>query len=247
MRKLIARWIFALQFLRFRHSARPHFRGWIELEELKERVIRAAEEGRGFAESIYSLLSAALGVSPKLLSQIYWIDLLLAFNAVCLHNLPHLSLPLLNGTGASQKSKRDPWDYDGRMWYLYANLIARAYGWSLEQISQLKVEDALAIIQEILTDEQLDREFRWGMSTVAYSEDKGSKSMKFNELPRPYWMRPPIQPVKKFKIASRFLPVGEVRYDAVDEATRPKAFGLGGNVPPVPSGVFGAEERPHDA
>lgn len=246
MRRYLAKFIFALQFRRFRHSARPHFRGWIELEELKERVIRAAEEGGGFAESIYALLSAALGVSPKWLQLIDWVDLLLAFNQVCLHNLPGLSLPLLNGSGP-QKSKRDPWDYDGRMWYLYTNLIARAYGWSLEQISQLQVEDALAILQEILTDEQLDREFRWGMSTVAYSEDRTSKTMKFNELPRPYWMRPPIQPVKKFKIAARLLPVGMVDYGAVDEATRPKEIGPEGNVPAVPSGVSGAEERPHDA
>lgn len=239
MRRYLANLIFSLQLYRFIRAARPRFRRWIELEELKEHFIRAAEEGTEFPLTLFRLLSAALGISPRHLQLIPWQRLLIAFNQVCLKNLPLIRLPLLTESSPI-KAKKDAWDYEGRIWYLYSNMIAQSYGWTLDEISQLKVEDALAIIQEILTDEQLQREFAWGLSERAFSYDPKSKQSEFHALPRPYWMRPKIDmKVKKTKIPKMLMPVGMVNYDAVDEATRPKEIPnsqapfLGGNVGPL--------------
>lgn len=221
MRKFLANFIFALRLYLFIRSTRPRFRRWIDLEELKEHFIRAAEEGTEFPQTLFSLLSAALKISPERLKLMEWQKLLIAFNQVCLHNFPHVLLPILSEAPAI-KARKDAWDYEGRTWFLYSHMVAKAYGWTLEEISQLKVEDALAIIQEILTDEQLDREFAWGMSPNAYSYDDKSKVSKFVELPRPYWMKPKIDIVKKLRIPKMMLPVGNVNYEAVDEATKPK-------------------------
>lgn len=233
MRRLIANFIFALQLYRFIHTERPRFQRWIELEELKEHFIRAAEEGTDFPETLYRLLSAALKISPKHLRYIDWRKLLVVFNQVCLYNLPHLVLPIIAEAPAI-KAKRDAWDYEGRTWFLYSHMIAKAYGWTFGEISQLKVEDALAIIQEILTDEQLDREFQWGLSANAYSYDPNTKKNKFVELPRPYWMRPKVESViKKIRIPSKMMPMGNVDYGAVDEATRPKEVKPRGAMEPL--------------
>lgn len=222
MRKFLANLIFSLQLYRFIRSSRPRFKRWTELEELKANFIRAAEEGTEFPLTLLRLLSAALGISPKYLRLIDWPKLLVAFNQVCLQNVPYIILPLLT-EASGLKDKRDAWDYEGRVWYMYSHMVAKNYGWTLEQISQLKVEDALAIIQEILTDEQLDREFQWGLSDRAYSYDPKTKVGKFNELARPYWMKPKVESVvKKIRIPKMMLPQGNVDYAAVDEKTRPK-------------------------
>lgn len=237
MRRLLANLIFALQLHRFIRAARPRFYRWIELEELKEHFIRAAEEGTEFSQTLYRLLSAALGISPQYLQLIDWPRLFLAFNQVCLKNVPLLSLPLLT-EAQSEKEKKEAWDYEGRTWHRYSHLFAKAYGWSLEQISQLKVEDALAIIQEILTDEQLEREFAWGLSERAYSYDPNTKKSSFVALPRPYWMKPKMDmTVKKIQIPKLMMPMGAVNYDAVDEATKPKEIVSGRNVPVTPTGL----------
>lgn len=220
MRKLFANWIFALRLRLFIRSHRPRFQRWTELEELKGYFLRAAEEGGEFPQALARLLSAALSISPSHLKWVDWRKQFLAFNYICLKNLPLISLPLLT-EAPTIKSKRDAWDYTGRIWYLYAHMVAGAYGWTLEKISQLKVEDALAIIQEILTDEQLQREWEWGMSERAYSYDARSKVSKFNELPRPYWMKPKIGAIKKTKILKSMLPIGNVNYEAW-EAAKPE-------------------------
>lgn len=239
MRKFLANLIFSFQLWRFTHAHQPRFRRWIEIEELKDGFLRAAEDGSELPQALARLLSAALGVPLAIFPYIDWIRQFTVFNSICLKNLPLLSLPLLTEM-EPRKSVRDPWDYPERMWYLYANVIAKAYGWSLRQISQLKVEEAVAIIQEILTDEQLQREFAWGLSERAFSYDPKSKQSEFHALPRPYWMRPKIDmKVKKTKIPKMLMPVGMVNYDAVDEATRPKEIPdsqapfLGGNVGPL--------------
>lgn len=222
MRRFLANFIFSFQLQRFVWSNRPRFRRWIELEELKDHFIRAAEEGTDLPQALARLLSAALGISPRLLKHIEWWKQFSAFNTVCIKNQPRILLPILTDS-SSRKQDRDLWDYPDRMWYLYAHIIAKAFGWTFGEISQLNVEDAIAIIQEILTDEQLQREFDWGLSERAFSYDPKSKVSKYNELPRPYWMKPKVSSVvKKIKILKAMMPVGNVNYDAVDEANRPK-------------------------
>jgi len=103
------------------------------------------------------------------------------------------------------------WNYAGRAWYLYAHMLSSKYGWSLEYTSNLKLDDALPAIQEILLEEQLEKEFQWTMSERSSYYDDKSKTSKANPLPRPDWMNRHIDPKKELKVTQipvDMLPMG---------------------------------------
>lgn len=201
----------------YKLTSRPQFKQWIELEEKKGQVIRAVEEGSpDFPSLLASFLSTALHVPAHLFKLVPWWGSIRAFNEVLIKNNPRIPLPLIVEYDNSP-TKEDGWDYKGRLWHLHSHLLAKNYGWKLEYISKLDVEEALAKIQEILTDIQLEREFIWSTSEVAYPYDSQSKSGKFVPLSRPYWMNPKAQLPKKIKILKKLMPVGSVDYEAVGE------------------------------
>lgn len=197
----------------------PTFQRWLELESLKEKIIKAVREGTDFPTHLFAYLRTALFINPKHYEKADWFRVVELFYAV-LNKSPQVKLPITSPT--NDEHKEESWDYDGRIWHLYSHMLAKSYGWSLEYISQLQVVDALAKIQEILTDEQLDREFFYGLSEVAYSYDKGSKKSKYNPMPRPHWMRPAMKPVERFLIPAYMLPVGNVDMRGVPDELKPK-------------------------
>jgi len=192
---------------------KPKFKRWTILEDKKYKVIKAVEAtNEEFPQSISDYLSTALFI-PIDFSKVFWKDELDAFFS--LHNVtaPKSDLPLLHRE-PSKKSKTDPWNYSGRAWFLYSNILAKSYGWTEKQIAKLKVEDALAYIQEILTDEQLEREFIYSLSELAYDYEKVTKKSKLRPMQRPYWMQPDITEVKEIKtpkVASKYIPVGVIK------------------------------------
>jgi len=197
----------------------PRFKEWVQLEEQKEKIVKAVREGMDFPTELLTFLSTALHVSSKYYEEAEWEKVIMAFYTVLL-KFPHLSLPLLSPS--KEEHKDADWDYDGRTWHLQSHMLASHYGWSLEYISQLQVGEALAKIQEILVDEQLDREFQYDLSEIAYPYDAKTKTSKHTPLPRPHWMSPVMQPIIKFKMPRGLLPIGEVDYSAIPEEIRPK-------------------------
>jgi hypothetical protein len=193
----------------------PRLKKWLMLEIQKENVIKAIGEGSNFPSELLSYLSIALGVSYSWYRYADWTLLVRAFY-LCLSKSPQVKLPITSPSD-EKKSKEDAWEYDGRTWHLYCHLLAKNYGWTIEYISQLQVEEALSKIQEIVVDEQLDKEFYYGLSEVAYAYDKSTKKSKFVPLPRPAWMRPQVRPdtIKKVMIPASMLPVGNVIMDGV--------------------------------
>lgn len=189
------------------------FRKWVILEGWKEKILGAVEHGQAeFPDYLLMYISTAWGIPSKWFEQADWLKVVEAFY-VCLSKSPIVKLPITAST--SEKIKDDPWTYDGRTWHLYSHLIAKEYGWSMKEISQLPVHDALAIIQEIMVDKQLDREFLYGLSEIAYPYDSGSKKSTFKPMQRPHWMKEQIQPIPRFKIPASMLPVGVVMMDKV--------------------------------
>jgi hypothetical protein len=77
------------------------------------------------------------------------------------------------------------------------------------------VEDALSKIQEIIVEDQLEKEFFYGLSEVAYHYDKSTKTSKFVPMPRPHWMRAQPKPIQRFKIPVSMMPMGVVIMDNV--------------------------------
>lgn len=195
-----------------RGTSPPRLKKWILLEARKEQIIKAVESGNDFPRELFSYLSTALGVSYKRYEKADWTLLIEAFY-LCVAKSPVIDLPIT--TKSNEASKEESWDYPERTWHLYSHLLAKTYGWTLSEISQLHVEEALAKIQEIIVDDQLDREFQYGLSEVAYHYDKNTKTSKFVPLPRPHWMRPKIQPIKRMLIPKGMMPVGNVISDGV--------------------------------
>lgn len=200
------------------------FRRWIELEETKDKILRAARENSDqFPDTIFHYLSAALNVKAEYFESLPWEEVIGLFLLVSSLNVPPQQLPLVSKPSTSKKEK-DEWDYAGRTWHLYSHLLAKSYGWSLEYIASLSVEDALAKVQEILTDEQLDKEFLWNMSEASISYNPKTKITKKISLPRPYWMKKEVAPIETHtKLPANLLPMGNIDWTSIPEEFRPKA------------------------
>lgn len=189
---------------------------------MKEKVIKAVRDNSDeFPTHLISFVSTALRISPDHLENLPWEYVVDAFYKI-VAKVPIVKLPLT--AGYIDTVSNSPWDYEGRTWHLYSHLLAKAYGWKLDYISQLQVEEALAKIQEILTDEQLGREFIYSLSEIAYPYDQSTKKSTFQPLPRPAWMRTPIKPTQKLIMPLSSIPVGNVNNDAVPEEDKPKAY-----------------------
>lgn len=183
---------------------RARLKRWLQLEGIREQIARASdrEDRSGFVAQIYSYLSVALSVEDNF-EHLPWFEVVEAYQKILSINSPTLDLPLLHATDSGE---RVLWDYEGRTWYSWANIFSRAFGWALDYIAELDLDDAIALLQEIKADEQIQREWEWMLTEVSYDR-KG----KHKELPRPHWMRGIIIPdASKTKIKRSILPVGNV-------------------------------------
>ena len=111
--------------------------------------------------------------------------------------------------------KKPVWDYEGRTWYSWVHDLAHAYGWSMEYIAELDIDDASSLLQELIIDDQLEKEFYWMTSEIAYPYNESSKKSEFKPLDRPIWMRDEIRSIKEGKdqtvrILKEHLPVGNI-------------------------------------
>ena len=190
----------------FRKQKPLGFRKWVTLENLKKQLSEAVE-GSDFPDVAITYLSTAFG--NKKWENKFWKTSVYSMLEGFRELNPNLPLPILN---APNKGKESDWEYESRSWFYFSHIIASAYGWSLEYIANLDANEALAHIQEILTDEHLDREFEYSLSEVAYVYDKGSKKYNFKPMPRPYWMKPlaPKKP-KIVKFRKDMMPVGVIQ------------------------------------
>lgn len=118
--------------------------------------------------------------------------------------------PFLKGPQDLDKPERSlPWDYEGRATFLMVHVLARTYGWSLDQVVNLEPEVGLALVNEILVDEQLQQEWDYGLSEVARVYNPTTKRSHFKPLPRPPWMAHSLGTLKT-KIPKSVLPQGHV-------------------------------------
>jgi hypothetical protein len=185
----------------------------VRLEEQKNKILRAVEESSDeFPNHLFDFLSTALHFPSHYFRRASWVNVVKAFYVSLTHNTHRTELSLFRpSTSKNEKQENMAWDYDGRSLHLYSHLLAKEYGWKLEYIYNLKLDYALPLIQEILLEEQLEKEFQWTMSErSAYYDDK-SKTTKMNPLPRPEWMTK-VKELKELKITktpTNMLPVGQ--------------------------------------
>lgn len=109
------------------------------------------------------------------------------------------------------KSKILLYDYPGRTLAVWINEFARTYGWSLEQILDLNVDTAIYLYQEQGVSKQLQKEWDYALTELAYPYNKATERNEFKPLTRPYWMQEDIKaslPITRIKKAD--LPMGIV-------------------------------------
>ena len=187
-------------------QSQPRFRKWIRLEEQKNKILKAVEESsESFPDELFAFLSTALHLPSRYFENADWVKIVRAFYTVLNKFSYKTNLALFEPT-KENKVEDVAWNYAGRAWYLYAHLLASNYGWSLEYIGNLRLDDVLPAIQEILLEEQLEKEFQWTMSERSSYYDDKSKTSKANPLPRPDWMNRHIDPKKELKTTQ--IPVG---------------------------------------
>ena len=194
------------------------FRKYLELEQLKKNVVEAVDDRR-FPNAVLAYLSTALSIDFE---KKPWEETVQAFIKDVISYQLDKSIPII-GTSPKKADKKDAWDYENRTWSQYAHIIAQAYGWTLDYIAELDPNEAFALVQEILTDEQLNKEFTHSLSELSYKYNKSSKSSSYVPMKRPYWMRPSYsESPKKIKVKRSLLPVGA----GVDLTGLPKEFGV---------------------
>lgn len=194
---------------------------WLELEEIRSSILEAAEnrDTDNIALSIRSYVSAALGISEDL-TLLPWYEVASAYMLIASLCVPKYDLAILKPKKEEPKPEAS-WEYPERTFYLWSHILASHYKWTLEYVAEMNFNDALALLQEAMLDEQLQKEWQWSLSEVAYAYNEALKKSEFRPLPRPSWMRGDMiaPPVKKVKIPKSMMPVGKiVSWGNADEA-----------------------------
>lgn len=200
---------------------RYKLREWLKLDAVREKIVDAIDTKNvdGFANSLCSFVSIASNVSTEELNMLPWYEVAEAFIAINQENQLRLEFALLR----AEKKKQElvAWDYDGRSWYWWLDILSSRYGWSQEYIADMDIDDATGLLQEILVNKQLEREWQWSLTEIAYPYNDKTKTSNFKPLDRPEWMMTinardiPKLPVMRMR--RDMMPVGIVKRGKSDE------------------------------
>lgn len=188
---------------------RSKLRVWLQLEDIKSEIKKAVDNCiyDKLDYLIIEYISTAFSVEINWM-ELEWLMVAEVFQIISKINSISKEFPILR---QNIEDKKIAWDYSGRTWYLWSHLLAKEYGWDLEYIGNFDPDDAIALLQEISISEQLQKEWEYGLSEIAYPYNSTTNTRKFEPLPRPDWMlfSSNIE-VKILKIPKRFMPVGNV-------------------------------------
>lgn len=189
---------------------------WVFTEECRQQLKIAID--RQDVEATVSILSSYLSIMfPKEkfnFDKMNWEEVQELYLIGYVKNLPNAKFPILKSDSVSNPV----FDYVGRNWYLWLNMLAKQYGWTREYIEKLEIDDAVGLLQEIMWDEQRQREWEWMQNENAYIFDKQTNRSTFKPYPRPKWMEPNKKTQEeagrpeflKVKIPAFMMPVGLV-------------------------------------
>jgi len=186
---------------------RAKLRKWLELEDIRDRIFTTASRDN-IASEVYLYLSIVFNVDTTVFEVAPWYETIEYLLQALRVNTPSKKFPIL--TTRDNNRTQESWEYEGRTWYLWANIFAKNYGWTLEYIADLDVDEALGLMEEIMVEDQLRREWEWSLNEIAYPYNPATKKTEFKPLPRPQWMNPPISKPKVMKIPKDMLPIGVI-------------------------------------
>lgn len=195
--------------------SRARLGGFIRLQQARESLHKGVDEADNglITDSLYECLRVAIpDLKPTDFHSAPWYEVFSAYLVVeQINTIPeHYEYSIIRFAQASRRGV--PWDNPLRSSIIWIHIIARAYGWSKEQIENLWPEEAVAFVQEILADDQHEREFIHSLSQVAYQYNKATKKSKYVPLTRPIWMTARRKREVVTLLRKDLLPVGEVQY-----------------------------------
>lgn len=181
---------------------------FLRLESIAYRMIEVVKDSDSGAvvSAIEEYLKLATNEDIGDLRKQEWFDFFSAFASIKAMNSLGVDLPFLRYP-TSARGREEPWDYHGRVSIIWIHLLASTYHWALNTIEDMTPEEAAGYIQEILTDDQFEREWQHSLSEIAYSQDKKGK-YTYHQLRRPNWMLR-LRP-KKIKILKKLIPSGNI-------------------------------------
>jgi len=182
---------------------RLRLKGWLEGESLREQINESKSTDE-IVNNLYSYLTLIYGEEDW--DKKTWEEIEMLYLSGIEINLPKIEFPMLSKS--SETLEKSPWEYIERTWYLWVNTLASKYGWSMEYIAELDIDDAIGLMQEIIIDDQLEKEWTWNLSELTYSYDAATKSSNHSEYPRPSWMTDTIKHPETYKIDKRMMPQG---------------------------------------
>ena len=182
---------------------------WSKLDDIRQKISSEAEMGRW--QLIPNLIFESVLLCGAEIEDPPWSEVSELYVEAVKVNQPRIKFPIFN---SKEKGKKKPWEYEGRTWYFWLNTLASRYGWSAEQIGELDLDDAIGLYEEIIVDEQHEREWQWNLSERAFVYNKTTKQSNYKSLERPDWMSmydpSEPQPVKKIRIPVKAMPVGNI-------------------------------------
>jgi hypothetical protein len=191
-----------------KNPKRLNLRGWSKLEGIQKQLTQLGKQG-GY-EPMGELILEFLNLCDvKVSDKTPWYETVDLFVQAQVANAPKKPFPLLK---SKSKGEDAPWDYAGRDWYWWLNLFASHYGWGEAEVEVLDIDDAIGLYEEILVDDQMDKEWEHSHYEGAYEYIPATKKSRLVPLPRPDWMLPPPNQRKviKTKIRKDMMPVGNV-------------------------------------
>jgi hypothetical protein len=196
--------------------ARARLGGYLALQGAQEHIdhaVQAQDNGR-IADGLFLYLRIALAdLEREAYEALPWFEVLTAYDAIsALNRIPEATKFSILRRIEERKGRSVVW----------LHIIASTYHWSKAEIESLWPEDAIAFIQEIMVDEQLDREFLHSLSEVAYQYDKASKKSRYKPMNRPLFMVLRTDEPRRTLLHRAMLPVGKVVYpDDADPTLKP--------------------------
>lgn len=189
-------------------AKRFKLRQWLTFADLQEKVMDSAErlDIDGVADAICSYLSVACDMPIEDIRSAPWYDAVYGYSCFLLVNKLDDRLPLLHAL-KDKFQEVNSWEYEGRIFYYFVHILASAYSWTMTYIEDMDIDDALAMIQESSVERQLQREWEWSLSEIAYSYDENTHKSKFIELPRPNWMKLPVKQTRQPNLPKIRIPI----------------------------------------
>jgi len=191
---------------------------FIKLEFYKNSVFESIKklDKEKFIDGIKNIIKLQTERSTDSYKNI--IEIYIDFFHILSNNTIKSNIVFLTPPPEKKEYKEDRWNFDGRIFAQWIDVLAKTYGWDIDKILDLDVNMAVYLIQEILVNQQFEKEFTYSLSELAYRYDPQSKKSNFQPLHRPYWMEERIDVVmnKPVRMLKKLMPHGVISIAGIE-------------------------------